>query len=174
LSAEEKPTVAFVLSLLGGIFILLGGGMMSMFNPYGLGGMMRGYGGYGGMMNGYSGYGGNNWNGWFGGMMNGYSGYNGYNGNGWYGGMMGRYLSSPGFSGIFGLAGIVFGILVIVSAAMLYNKPIEHSKCGLLILIFSVLSIFGSAMAGFGVGFILGVLGGIFALTWKPPTTSKV
>jgi len=183
MSTGEKPTVAFVLSLIGGIFILLGGGMMSMFSPFGLGGMMRGYLGYGGMMNGYSGYGGNNGNGWFGGMMNGYSGYNGYNGNGWYGGMMGRYFSSPGFGmmggygygfgGIFGLAGIVVGIVVIVSAVMLYNKPIEHSKWGLLILIFSVLSIFGSAMAGFGVGLVLGVLGGIFALTWKPSTPSK-
>ena len=164
MSTEEKPTVAFVLSLIGGIFILLGGGMMSMFSPYGLGGMMRGYSGYGGMMNGYSGYGGSG-------------------GNGWYGGMMGRYLSSPGFGmmggygyglgGIFGLAAIVFGIVVVVSAVMLYNKPIEHSKWGLLILIFSVLSVFGSAMAGFAVGLILGVLGGIFGLTWKPPTPSK-
>ncbi len=133
--------------------------MMSMIGPYGLGGMMNGYSGYGGMMNGYSGYG-------------------GYSGNGWYGGMMGRYASGPafgmmrgyGFGGIFGLAGILFGIVVIVSALMLYNKPVEHSKWGLLILIFSVLSIFGSAMAGFGVGLILGVLGGIFVLTWKPPT----
>jgi len=162
---DEKPTVAFVLSLIGGIFILLGGGMMSMFSPYGLGGMMRGYSGYGGMMNGYSGYGGSG-------------------GNGWYGGMMGRYLSSPGFGmmggygyglgGIFGLAAIVFGIVVVVSAVMLYNKPIEHSKWGLLILIFSVLSVFGSAMAGFGIGLILGVFSGIFAMTWKPPTASKM
>lgn len=187
MSAEEKPMVAFVLSLIGGIFILLGGGMMSMFNPYGLGGMMRGFsgfGGSGGMMGGY--YGGNNGNDWWGGMMSGfsgYNGYNGYNGNGWYGGMMGRYFSSPGFGmmggygfglgGIFGLAGIVFGIVVIVSSVMLYNKPDDHSKWGLLILIFSVLSIFGSAMAGFGVGLILGVLGGIFALTWKPPIAAK-
>jgi hypothetical protein len=83
--------------------------------------------------------------------------------------MMGGY----GFGGIFGVAGILFGIMVIVSALMLYNKPIEHSKWGLLILIFSVLSILGSAMAGFGVGLILGVLGGILALTWKPPPRSK-
>ena len=123
-------------------------------------------------MNGYSGYGG---------MMNGYSGYGGYSGNGWYGGMMGRYSSGPafgmmghyGFGGVFGLAGIVFGIVVIVSSVMLYNKPIDHSKWGLLILIFSILSVFGSSMAGFGVGLILGVLGGIFAFTWKPPTPSK-
>jgi len=163
MSTEEKPTVAFVLSLIGGVFILLGGGMMSMFGPYSLGGMMNGYSGYGG-------------------MMNGYSGYEEYSGSGWYGGMMGRYLSGPGFGmmggyrfgGIFGLAGIVFGIVVVVSAVMLYNKPIEHSKWGLLVLIFSVLSVFGSAMAGFGVGLILGVLGGMFALTWKPPAASKM
>ena len=161
MSETEKPTAAFVLSLIGGIFILLGGGMMSMFLPYGVGGMMNDYSGYGGMMNGYSGYG-------------------GYGGNGWYGGMMGQYLSGPvfgmmgyRFGGIFGLAGLVFGIVVIVSSVMLYNKPIDHSKWGSLILIFSVLSIFGSAMAGFGVGLILGLIGGILAITWKPPTTEK-
>ena len=42
-----------------------------------------------------------------------------------------------------------------------------------MILIFSLLSIFGSAMAGFGIGLILGLIGGILALTWKPPTTEK-
>lgn len=100
------------------------------------------------------------------------------NGYGGYGGMMGRYWSSlgfgmmggNGFGGFFGIAGLLFGIVVIVSALMLYNHPADHSKWGILILIFSVLSIFGSAMAGFGVELILGVLGGIFALTWKPPT----
>lgn len=73
-------------------------------------------------------------------------------------GMMGRYSYGPGFGmmggygvgGIFGFAGIVFGVVVVVSAVMLYNNPIEHSKWGLLILIFSVLSIFRSAMAGLG------------------------
>jgi hypothetical protein len=147
MSENEKPTVAFILSLIGGIFILLGGGMMSMMGSFG-------YGGYGGMMNGYWGYGG-------------------------YGGMMGRYWSSPGFgmmggygfSGVLGIVGVLFGIVVIVSALMLYNHPTDHSKWGILILIFSVLSIFGSAMAGFGVGLILGVLGGIFALTWNASTT---
>lgn len=71
---------------------------------------------------------------------------------------MGRYSYGPGFGmmggygvgGIFGFAGIVFGVVVVVSAVMLYNNPIEHSKWGLLILIFSVLSIFRSAMAGLG------------------------
>ncbi len=84
-------------------------------------------------------------------------------------GIMGGY----GFGRIFGVAGVLFGTIVVVSALMLYNEPIEHFKWGLLILIFSVLSILGSAMAGFGVGLILGVLGGIFALIWRPPSTSK-
>ena len=40
--------VAFVLSLIGGVFILIGGGMMPMFAPFGFGEMMNGYSGYGG------------------------------------------------------------------------------------------------------------------------------
>ena len=36
---KEKPTAAFVLSLLGGVFILLGGGMMSIFGFGGWGHM---------------------------------------------------------------------------------------------------------------------------------------
>ena len=145
MSETEKPTTAFVLSLIGGIFILLGGGMMSMMGSYGSGGMMNGYWGYGGMMGGY---------GW------------GY-GPGF--GIMRGY----GFSGIFGIAGVLFGVVVVVGALMLYNKPVDHTKWGTVILIFSVLSIFGSAMAGFGLGLILGLIGGILALTWKTPTPEK-
>ena len=53
LSEKEKPTIAFILSLIGGIFILLGGGMFSITGSYGFGGIMNGYWGYGGMMGGY-------------------------------------------------------------------------------------------------------------------------
>jgi hypothetical protein len=131
----ERPTAAFLLSLVGGIFILLGGGVMSMFGPFGFGNMM---GGYRGMMGGY------------------YSGY-GY-------GMMGGF----GF-GMFGILGLIFGIIVIISAFMLNSKPQEHSTWGILIVIFSVLSIFGGTMGGFGVGLILGLIGGILGITWKRP-----
>jgi len=137
MTETERPTAAFLLSLVGGIFILLGGGVMSMFGPFGLGGMM---GGYRGMM-GYR-----------------YSGY----------GMMGGL----GF-GMFGILGLIFGVIVIISAFMLNSKPHEHSTWGTLIVIFSVLSIFGSAMGGFGIGLILGLIGGILAITWKPPETKK-
>ncbi len=146
---EKRPTAAFVISLLAGIFILLGGGMMSMMSS--LIGSYGGYGGYGGMMGGYGGYGG------FGGMMNGYNGF-GY-------GMM----RSLGFGfGLMGILGLVFGIIVIVSALMLNNRPKEHKTWGILILVFSVLSVFGSIMGGFGIGLLLGIVGGILAITWKP------
>ncbi len=135
---EEKPTAAFVLSLVAGVFILLGGGMMLMFGSfmgsYGFG-MMGGYGGFGGMM--------------------------GY----------GRYpfgVMSPVF-GVIGVLGLIFGAVVIIGAVMLNKKPAEHSTWGTVIVVFSVLSIFGSAMGGFGVGLILGLIGGILGITWKPP-----
>jgi len=140
----EKPGTAFVLSLIGGIFILIGGGAITM-----LGSWMGNY-GYG--------------------MMGGYGGYGGYGG---WGGMMG-----PGFGmmgglgygfGFLGILGLIFGIIVIISALMLNNKPEQHSTWGTLIIVFSVLSIFGSAMGGFGIGLILGLIGGILGVTWKPP-----
>lgn len=126
MTQQEKPTTAFILSLIAGVFIILGGGMMSMLG-YGFMGMMSRYGGFGG------------WN-----------------------GMMG-----PGF-GMMRILGLVFGVIVIISALMLNSKPQEHTTWGTLILVFSVLSIFGSAMSGFGIGLILGIIGGILAITWKP------
>jgi hypothetical protein len=74
---------------------------------------------------------------------------------------------------MFGLAGVLFGVAVIAGALMLYNNPVDHAKWGMVILIFSALGIFGSAMAGFGIGLILGLIGGILALTWKLPTANK-
>jgi|SRR3972149_1167530 len=132
MSEAERPTTAFVLSLVGGVFILLGGGMMPTIGSFGFGGMM-GFGGMGGMM-GHPGYG----------MM------------GWAG---------------FGLLGLVLGAIVVISAIMLNSKPQEHATWGTLIVLFSVLSIFGGAMGGFGVGIILGLIGGVLALTWKPTET---
>ena len=133
----EKPGTAFVLSLIGGIFILLGGGAMTM-----LGSWMGNY-GYG--------------------MMGGYGGWGGRMGPGF--GMMGGLGYGFGFLGVLGL---IFGLIVIISALMLNNKPEQHSTWGILIIVFSVLSVFGSAMGGFGIGLILGLIGGILGVTWKP------
>lgn len=55
MSTREKPETAFALSLVGGILMLLGGGISSMwfmFGGIGTGGMM---GTFGGMMGGYQG-----------------------------------------------------------------------------------------------------------------------
>lgn len=138
----EKPGTAFVLSLIGGIFILLGGGAMTMLGSwignYGYG-MMGDYGGWGGMMR---------------------PGF----------GMMGGLGYGIGFLGVLGL---IFGVIVIISALMLNDKPDQHSTWGILIIVFSVLSIFGSGMGGFGIGLILGLVGGILALTWKPTEAKK-
>ena len=133
MTQQEKPTTAFILSLIAGVFIILGGGMMSMLG-YGFMGMMSRYGGFGG------------WN-----------------------GMMGPGFGMMGFAfGMMGILGLVFGVIVIISALMLNSKPQEHTTWGTLILVFSVPSIFGSAMSGFGIGLILGIIGGILAITWKP------
>ena len=75
--------------------------------------------------------------------------------------------------GLMGVLGVVFGIIVIVSAVMLNSRPNEHTTWGILIVVFSVASLFGSMMGGFGVGVVLGTIGGVLALTWKPPTSEK-
>lgn len=143
----EKPSMAFVLSLMGGIFIVLGGGMMSMIGsfwfpgPYGFG-MMGRFRAWGGMM-GYS-----------------YPGY-GY-------GLMGGL----GF-GLFGILGLIFGAIVVISAIMLNSKPEQHLMWGMLIVAFSVLSVFGSVMGGFGIGLVLGLIGGVLAITWMPTTQTE-
>ena len=113
---------------------------------------------------------------YYGGMMGGYNGYSGY---GWMFNMMNGYgfgmmRGLGGGFGFLGILGLIFGIIVIISAVMLYNRSGEHTTWGALILVFSVLSVFGSMMGGFGIGVILGVIGGILAILWKPAPPSKV
>jgi len=137
-SSEERPDIAVILSLIGGILILLGGAIMSMMFIYG--------GGFFGMMGGMMGG--------FGGMMGGYAG------------MMGSIGIPFGFMSGLSLVGLVSGILVIVGAVMLNSRPAEHEAWGIIILVFSAVSFLG--MGGFLVGAILGIVGGAFALSWRP------
>jgi hypothetical protein len=78
----------------------------------------------------------------------------------------------PGFvSGIIaavGSFGLVSGVIVLVSGILLRTNPSQRTIWGALIVIFSVVSFFGTG--GFVVGAILGIVGGIMALTWKPQT----
>ena len=132
MTETEKPTAAFVLSLIAGLLILAGSGLAMGFS-----GQPSYY--YGGMMGGYTG------------MMNGYYGMMGGYGSGWF----------------FALAaiGAVSGIIVILGAVMVYNQAGTASTWGTLILVFSLVSFLG--MGGFFLGAVLGVVGGIMAITWK-------
>jgi hypothetical protein len=121
----NKPTAAFVLSLIGGILILVLGGVFALvLGAVGVGlGVIPGVGFFGAL------------------------------------------------AAIFGILAVVFGILVIVGAIMINSgEPARVRTGGILVLIFSVISLL--AGGGFFIGFILGLVGGILALTWKPPVTA--
>jgi len=118
----EKPTAAFALSLVGAIFIILGGIFyMALFSIIG---------GFISIIPGLEGLG--------------------------------------GFFIVFGLMGLIWGILVLVGAVMMNSGDPGKVKTGsILVLIFSIISWFGAA-GGFLIGFILGLIGAILGLTWKP------
>ena len=113
MSSVVKPEAAFILSLIGGVLILLGGGIsLIWFTSGGLG--------FGGMMGGG-----------FGGMMGGFQG------------MMGGVGFPFGFMSAFSLLGLAAGILVIIGAIMINSRPAEHGTWGIMIIVFSILSFFG-------------------------------
>ena len=70
---------------------------------------------------------------------------------------------------LMGLLGLAFGAIVVAGAAMIYSGESERVRAGsILVLVFSVLSLFVVG-GGFLVGFILGLVGGVLGLTWRPP-----
>ena len=60
------------------------------------------------------------------------------------------------------LVGIVFGVLVIIGAVLMYKKPLQTRQWGVIVLAASALSFIG--MGGFMIGGILGVIAGVIAL----------
>ena len=91
-------------------------------------------------------------------MMNGYYGMmQGFGGGGWFYGAA--------------AVGLIAGIVVLVGAVMIYARPNNSSTWGLLVLVFSIPSFFG--MGGFFIGAILGIVGGVLAMVWKPRATPK-
>lgn len=73
-----------------------------------------------------------------------------------------------GIVGIMGAFGLVSGIIVLISAVMLLSNLGQRRIWGVLILIFSILSFIG--FGGFIAGAILGMVGGVLTLRWKPST----
>ena len=120
MTVEERPYAAFVLSLVGGVLILVGGLL------------------------------GLTWLGWP--MW------------GWWGmGMMWGWM--PGFLLVFSAISLVSGAAIVTAAYMLYNKPSQAQTWGTIVLVFAVVSLLSAG--GFIIGALLGIIGGLLALTWR-------
>ncbi len=78
---------------------------------------------------------------------------------------MGWMMSAPWFTPMLlgtSLVGTVSGAMVILGAIMMSQRPHESHKWGVIVLVFSLLSLFG--MGGFLIGTVLGIIGGVLAL----------
>jgi hypothetical protein len=64
------------------------------------------------------------------------------------------------------VVGLICGIFVLLGAILLHNKPANKRAWGIMIIIFSIPSIITGG--GLIIGFILGIVGGVFALLQKP------
>ena len=67
-----------------------------------------------------------------------------------------------------GAIGAVNGLVVMIFGVLLYVRPHQHVVWGVLIIVFSVVSLFDS-LGGFFIGLILGLIGGIMGVVYKPP-----
>ena len=67
--------------------------------------------------------------------------------------------------------GVVSGIIVLVGGIMFYTRPKHKTAWGVLVIVFSIISIVGGG--GFLLGLILGIIGGALGLAWKPPQDLK-
>jgi hypothetical protein len=70
-----------------------------------------------------------------------------------------------------GIWGIICAIIILAGSFMLNAHLDQHGLWGIVILVFSILSI--ASGGGFLIGLILGVIGGIWALIWRPPEKTK-
>jgi hypothetical protein len=66
-----------------------------------------------------------------------------------------------------GIVGVIMGLIMVVGGFMLYSKPASAKMWGVIVLVLSIIS-WVTALGGFFIGFLLGLIGGILALTFKP------
>jgi|SRR5271157_2082614 len=71
----------------------------------------------------------------------------------------------------FGLIGVIFGLLIVFWAFRLKSNPGSARTMGILIIVFSVISLVGGG--GFYIGSILALIGGILAVIWHPTMVSQ-
>jgi hypothetical protein len=135
MEASQGPTTSYILSLIGGLIVLLYSlfslVMFALYGPY--------WGGIGG---------------WMTGMMGSYHDF------------MGIYGASTEFLAAISILGLVSGVVMVIGAAMLRAHPKEHTMWGTVIIVFSAISFLG--MGGFFIGALLGIIGGAFAISYRP------
>ncbi|MCP8311305.1 MAG: DUF6114 domain-containing protein [Candidatus Methylarchaceae archaeon HK01M] len=136
MSTKEKPMLPFALSLTAGILILIGGTTGWIWMSGGL----------------------EHWGHMPFGMMDDWE-------HSWEDTMHGIGFTDASFM-VFSIIGLSSGILILLGSSMLYARPKEHVAWGIVIVIFSALSLFG--MGGFILGAALGLAGGILAIIWRP------
>lgn len=124
MSQSERPVPAFILSLVGGVLMLVGGAAALAWALVGP------------------------WTWWRGMMMP------------W---MMMWWM--PWLWVIPVAVGIASGAVMTIGAILIYVRPEQSQMWGVLILIFSIVGLIG--MGGFIIGSVLGLIGGILALTWR-------
>lgn len=62
--------------------------------------------------------------------------------------------------------GLTCGVLVLLGAIMLRSRPVNRKAWGIMTVVFSIPSVVTGG--GFIIGFILGIIGGVLAISWKP------
>lgn len=67
---------------------------------------------------------------------------------------------------IYAAIGLIFALLVLVGAVLMYMRPQQHVMWGVVVLLFSLFSIIIGG--GFIIGLILGLVGGILGIVFKP------
>ena len=72
-----------------------------------------------------------------------------------------------GVVGTIAAFGLFCGSIVLFASIALRLMPRHRQTWGVLILVFSILSFFG--FGGFIIGAVLGIIGAIMILQWKPP-----
>jgi uncharacterized protein DUF6114/zinc ribbon protein len=72
-----------------------------------------------------------------------------------------------------GVVGVIMGIIMVIGGFMMYSKPTSAKMWGVIVLILSIIS-WVTAIGGFFIGFLLGLIGSILALTFKPTMTPGV
>jgi hypothetical protein len=68
------------------------------------------------------------------------------------------------------VVGLIIGFLILYGSTQIRIKPAGAKTWGILIIVLSIVSLFTAS--GFFIGFLLALIGGILAYTWKAPMAS--